>query len=160
MPILTGATERAGMQGLLDGDSAGEIAGRLHTSVASLGEALARTRSRHDMPLRFVALLALNVGELRVPAPPRVVRALTSEQEAAVRIWATTPSSDLGDIGRRANLPATELRSLLKHAQQHLGFGLTTGWEAELRLTGAAVALSLVHPAEAAESLQAGSAAS
>ncbi|MEV6676341.1 hypothetical protein AB0N09_05650 [Streptomyces erythrochromogenes] len=158
MPIQTGATERAGMQGLLDGGSAGEIAGRLHTSVASLGEALARTRSRHDMPLRIVALLALNMGELRVPAPPRVVRALTSEQEAAVKTWATTPSSDLGDIGRRARVPASELKSLLRHAQQHLGFGPASGWEAELRLLGTAVALRLVDPAEAAQSLQSGSA--
>ncbi|MFE4304724.1 hypothetical protein ACFRR6_01400 [Streptomyces sp. NPDC056891] len=157
-PILTGATERAGMQGLLDGGSAGEVAGRLHTSIASLGQALARTRSRHDMPLRIVAVLALSVGELTVPAPRRVVRALTSEQEAAVRTWATTPSSDLGDIGRRAHVPASELKSLLRHAQQHLGFGLTTGWEAELRLLGAAVALGLVDPAESAQSLQAGSA--
>lgn len=158
-PILTGATERAGMQRLLAGGSAGEVAARLHTSIASLGQALARTRSRHDMPLRSVALLALSAGELMAPDAPRAVRALTSEQEAAVRTWATTPSSDLGDIGRRARVPATELRSLLRHAQQHLGFGLVSGWEAELRLLGAAVALGLVDPAEAAHGLQAESGA-
>ncbi|MFD4241860.1 hypothetical protein ACFWP3_09710 [Streptomyces sp. NPDC058525] len=147
------------MQGLLAGGSAGEVAARLHTSISSLGQALALTRRRHDMPLRSVALLALSVGELRSPGALEPVRALTSEQEAAVRTWATTPSSDLGDIGRRACVPATELQSLLRHAQQRLGFGPASGWEAELRLLGAAVALGLADPAEAGQSLQAESAA-
>ncbi|EFL19883.1 hypothetical protein [Streptomyces sp. C] len=111
------------------------------------------------MPLRTVALLALNAGELKAPAALRAVRALTGEQAFAIKVWARTPSSDLGEIGRQAHLPAAELQSLLRHAQMHLGFGLATGWEAELRLLGAAVALDLVDPAEASQGLEAWSAA-